>query len=235
MTEQRILPAGTYELIAIERNDEGDFEVATDPNALHNLDDDRTVILLDMDGDAGRAPVTELDGLASHLILNVDIGDVEPDGSSTMTPYGPITISSAYLLKPTDAITANHEPHVQYAANWLSFRLDEPAALSVEGGTITIGTMAITPGALGDVTFTPPGTGQAPVVSRIGDPVHAILSELRRVLDDGVLILAEYDASHVAGVTAVGTPQAEAFAREMKAHAVAGGGTLVLRMAPARA
>jgi hypothetical protein len=234
-----MLQPGIYSLIPVETDDEADGEtvVALDPHTAYNLEDapdsDASLVVV---GDT-TDPITPFDAVEGGLVLSIDIGDVDPDGSSVVGPWGALSIAQRYVLIPVDRWTANAEPDAQYAINWLSFELTATQPLTVEGSTIRIGQMEIDPTILGAVSLGTTlldgvetdwaeivGAGRAQDathvyhVARNGDALNAILSAMPRSHDDGVLVMLDFTPAQVTEIEWIGTEAADAFAREMRSQ-----------------
>ena len=251
MTKTFTLAPGIYNLIPAEHDHDGPGRaVALDPvRAYNNPDAEDGEILAVERGDPADGPITELAEIGGHLIV-VDNEPTEIEGSSTVTLVGPLTISDLYVLVPADAITANTQPDRQYAINWLSFELTGEQPLSVEGSVIRIGAMDIDTGGLGAVKLdttvldgveTDWGdvikagrTRESSTVSYVaanGDALNAILAEMPRLLDDGVLVILNFTVEQIERIESLFTPEADAFARDMRRQLAAGCTHTVLRPA----
>lgn len=249
-TGSRTLAPGIYNLVACNHESEPFLMSAClDPNGAHN-DEDAEDDFACQPFYAAPAPITFLPGRPDVLVLRVDIGDIDIEGSSIQTPYGPLSISDHYVLVPTDRITRNAHPGEQYVENWLSFELTGEQPLSVDGSVIRIGGMEIDAAALGDVEHTEHQIDGEPFdwmeavkkgrtkevdhvrhVAKTGDRLHAILSEMPRELDDGVIAMLTFTPQQVADIECIWTPAADAFGREMRDQMRHGRSHIVLRPA----
>lgn len=243
-----MLKPGFYSLVPaeiVEYHDgtAGDPHVAVDPHACYNLEDESSFMRFD----APTAPIEPLAGVDGGFVLTVDLKGLDPEGSSVVGPFGPLTIARHYALVPATGLTANAEPAEQYAINWLSFELTGEQPLVVEDSVIRIGAMEIDPTILGDVELgvtlldgvetswsdirAAGRTDEATHVvhvARHGDPLNAILSRRYRAHDDGVLVCPLFAADDIVEVEWIGTDAAMAFAREMRRVSADGGSHLVL-------
>jgi len=247
-----MLKPGIYELVPVETDEDDVPSVALDPNAVYNEDEEESFIGLEAplvsNGPAGIAP---LEGYADHLMITIGTGLLDAnayiDGGSVRTPYGALTIAEHYLLKPAAAMTRNAHPSEQYAMNWLSFELTGEQPLEVEGSVIRIGGMEIDPMSLGSVEITTHTLDDAETswgeivvarrthdavptahVARVGDPLNAVLCEMPRERDDGVLVILTFASEQIDRIEWLGTPAADAFARRMRGIAAQGGSQMVV-------
>lgn len=247
----RILPPGIYNLVACERNDDPFlYSACLDPDGAHNGGDDVPDDFACQQFYTRAMPIAHLPGRDDVLVLRLDLGDVEIEGSSVQTPYGPLTISDHYAIVPAERITRNASPGDQYASNWISFELTGEQPLVVEGSRIGIGGMEIDPAAMGDVELTEymldgemvewsdaRDAGRGPDVVRIGhvartgDKLHDILVQMPRELDDGVIVMLFFTPEQLVEIEWLGTPAADAYARRIRRQMANGRAHFVVRPA----
>lgn len=252
MNDAFTLKPGIYNLMPCEKSHgDGRIFVCTDP-VRYYADADAIEMPSGCIHTAhpSRRRIAPLHGRDDVTIVRVDIDDALIDGNSIQTPYGPLTVARHYAIVPADVISRNSSPSEQYAWNWIGFELTGEKPLSVEGSTIRIGDMAIDAASMGDLEHTQlrldgeiacwetaikerrtAEVVREAFVAVTGDPLHAILSTMPRELDDGVLTMLTFHENQVEGIEAIGTPAANAFAREMRDQMAHGHRHIVLHAA----
>lgn len=252
MTDTCTLKPGIYNLMPCDvSHGDGRIFVCIDPVRYHADEDG-------LDQPSGchhvahpsRRRIAPLHRREDITVVRVDIARDLLDGNSIQTPYGPLSVTRHYAIVPAAGISRNPFPSTQYAWNWIAFELTGEQPLSVEGSVIRIGGMEIDVASMGDLEHTEyqldgkvADWGDARRAGRTadvvhvrhvavtGDPLHAILSKMPRDLDDGVLTMLTFAPEQVTEIELIGTPAADAFAREMRDQMAHGRDHVVLRPA----
>ena len=164
LTLNTTVPAGLYGLMpVIDITDELELEDSTsqfivviDPiSELDGSPDDDSdtpeMVFIDSNYDSinpDHKAVTNRGRTIDLLLLDVVPSCSHPEDAASWptdqevsydTPYGALTVASAYVLAPVSSAQTNPYPEDRGAHNWLVFNLAEETQVIVENGAIVIG------------------------------------------------------------------------------------------------